>query len=242
MTVNQERKYWREWAQACRTQGWRTSAEQQAQRKAWHAKLGLPESHKYWSHAHFSRWITGTAHLRDIVDIRDRERESVQWTVDRLRQAFTRVLGTDEYAKSIMLGLRDTHDTDQFPTEDPADPRDLVNLRNTLHNRLGRIIQRIRDGEIKPGPDCPPFGELSQAAIIDALIHGRSMQPRRKYILASKDSDRSISPLKEEQPMPTRQRKPATVTGPTPVAPSYPDTGYCMHPLPQPTARPAHTA
>ncbi|GAB4180051.1 MAG: hypothetical protein Fur0032_20850 [Terrimicrobiaceae bacterium] len=241
MTIQQERKYWREWAQACRVQGWPTSAEQQAQRKAWHARLGLPESHKHWSHANFSRWISGTAHLRDVVDIRDRERESVQWTIDRLRQALTRVLGTDEYAKSIMLGLRDTHDTDQFPTQDPADPRDLVNLRNTLHNRLGRLIQRIRDGEVKPGPDCPPFGDLSQAAIIENLIHGRSMQARRKYSLAHTEPGTTRRPPTTTQtysaPAPARRTSPPAAP---PAAPA-PATGYCMHPLPKPTLRPAHT-
>lgn len=192
LTIQQDRKYWREWGQACRAQGWR-GREADARRKEWHAKLKLPESHTHWTHQQFSRWISGTAHLRDAVDIADRERQSVEWTICRLREAFVLVLGRD-YAASIMADWRDSDDTADFPTSDPADHprqqngrldprdagklRDLEQLRNTLKNRLGRVIQRIRDGEMQAGPDCPDFGDASQADIISALIARRPIAPR----------------------------------------------------------------
>lgn len=193
LTIQQDRKYWRDWGQACRAQGWR-GREADARRKEWHAKLKLPESHTHWTHQQFSRWISGTAHLRDAVDIADRERQSVEWTIGRLREAFVLVLGRD-YAASIMADWRDSDDTADFPVSDPADHprqqngrldpldagklRDLEQLRNTLKNRLGRVIQRIRDGEMQAGPDCPDFGDASQADIIAALIARRPIASRK---------------------------------------------------------------
>jgi hypothetical protein len=148
---------------------------------------------------------------------------------------------------------------------DPRDAgrmRDLDNLRATLKNRLGRVIQRIKDGEIEPGPDCPHFYDHSQETIIKCLVNRRPIpppeklamtpagpvvvtsappQPRRQYSLNTAGTPFHFSTPKEGQTMTPRQRKAATVTGPIPVAtPSAPAASkYCMHATPPPSKVPA---
>lgn len=188
MTSKQNTLYWRLWAKTCKTQGWsaESAARRDERRHALHRALGLPDSHKAWNNSQFSAWISGSAHLRDEIDIRDRDRENALWTIERLRAAFILVLGAD-YVRSILVDWRDTEDLDAFPLSDPkAYPkekgklRDLENLRNTLHNRLGRVIQRIRDHQTEPGPDCPSFvhdDAIPQATVIARLM--RSSRPAR---------------------------------------------------------------
>lgn len=200
LTSKQISLYWRTWASVCVCQGWahEPAAKKDARRHATHALAGLkdrdgtPRSMTTFSNRDFSRWLKAVAHLQDKVDIRDRDRESVSWTIARLEAAFVTLLGHD-YAAALKRDWRETEDLDQFPVEDPQrhprderghlDPRDegrmrdLENLRNTLKNRLGRIIQRIKDGEIRPGPDCPNFHDRPQAYIIARLIDGKPITP-----------------------------------------------------------------
>lgn len=200
LTKKQTALYWRTWSRVCVCQGWANepATTKDARRHATHALAGLkdrdgtPRSMTTFSNRDFSRWLKAVAHLQDKVDIRDRDRENASWIIERLEAAFVTLLGHD-YAATIKRDWRETEDLDQFPVEDPArfprdehgrlDPRDdgrlldLENLRNTLKNRLGRIIQRIKAGEIRPGPQCPDFHDRSQAHIIDCLIHGNPILP-----------------------------------------------------------------
>ena len=282
LTSAQQKKYWRTWAAICACQGWAdslTSAQKNLRRKGTHLMCGLKNedgsarSMKSFGNRDFSRWLAATAHLRDEVDIRDRDRENAVWTVERLAAAFETILGHD-YARSIKIDWRDTADLDKFPLEDPLrylrdehgkiDPRDagrmrdLENLRNTLKNRLGRIIQRVKNGEIQPGPDCPNFYDYTQDFIISRLVNGRPIpapeklaadpaesaptstapQQRRKYVLNSGTSQFS-APSKEGLTMTPRQGKPATVTGPIPVArPASLPSSFCTHATPHPATTP----
>jgi hypothetical protein len=284
LTPKQEQKYWRTWAKILACQGWahESTAKKNDRRHATHIMCGLKNadgtarSMKAFENRDFSRWLAATAHLCDEVDIRDRDRENAVWTIERLAAAFEKLLGHD-YARALIIDFRDTEDLDKFPVEDPLrymrdengkiDPRDagrmrdLQQLRNTLKNRLGRVIQRIKGGQLNAGPDCPRFYDRSQEEIIQCLVRNQPItprekvsvppqqpapaapvQPRRKYTLDG--GARSFSHAKEERPMPTRQRKPATVTGPTPVAPpvQFTPLGYCMHAVKPPTVAPAPPA
>jgi hypothetical protein len=280
LTPKQTQLYWRTWAKILKCQKeWaqESSAKKDQRRKATHIMAGLKNkdgtarSMTTFGNRDFSRWLAATAHLCDEVDIRDRDRENAVWTIERLTAAFETLLGHD-YARALKIDWRDTEDLDKFPVEDPLlymrdekgkiDPRDagrmldLQNLRNTLKNRLGRVIQRIKGGQLEPGPHCPNFYDRSQEEIIQCLVGNKPItprgmasiptpqespaapaQPRRKYTLHG--GARSFSQTKDGRPMPTRQRKPATVTGPTPVAPpAHSPLGYCMHAVKPPTAAP----
>lgn len=241
MTKLQENKYWREWSQASKAQGWRTGAEKDAARKFWHAKLKLPESHKHWTNDHFSVWISGTAHLRNVVDVRDRTRDSMIWTIERLQAGFKTLLGHD-YARAIMLMWADSDDLEKFPLKS-ADKLDLENLRNTLKNRIGRVIARLQAHELEKGPDCPSL-EGSQAEIIAVLISDKKPATARKsYTLDSNKTfkagapsagligEAGPSPLPPAGPIPARPVIPRPK--PAPVAPAPAPAGarkYCMHP------------
>lgn len=170
LTPKQEQKYWRDWGKIARERGWahEPSARQSERRRALHVQFGLPESHKQWTNAHFSRWLNRTSHLRGDIDTRDRERETAIWTIERLREALHKLVGHD-YARALLIDWADTNDLDRLPLTDVS-MVDLENLRNTLKNRLGRIIERIRNGELEPGPECPAFKDQPQAYIIAHLI------------------------------------------------------------------------
>ena len=304
LTPKQEQKYWRTWAKILACQGWahEASARKDVRRKATHIMCGLKNedgtarSMKSFANRDFSRWLAATAHLCDEVDTRDRDRENSVWTIERLAAAFETLLGHD-YARALKIDWRDTVDLDKFPVEDPlrymrdengkidqrdaGRMRDLQNLRNTLKNRLGRVIQRIKGGQLEPGPRCPNFYDRSQEEIIQCLVGNKPItprerasipapqespaapaQPRRQYILDGgktfnvtgrangtpaarctrsgySGSTPDRSQFEEECPMPPRQRKPATVTGPIPVAPPARPLSYCMHDIKPPTAAPA---
>lgn len=288
LTPKQEQKYWRTWAKILECQGWahEPAAKKDQHRKATHIMCGLTlpdgsaRSMKSFGNRDFSRWLAATAHLCDEVDTRDRDRENAVWTIERQAAAFEILLGHD-YVRTLLIDFRDTEDLDKFPVEDPLrylrdedgkiDPRDagrlrdLANLRNTLTNRLGRVIQRIRDGQLKAGPDCPKFYDRSQAEIIHCLITRKAITPRerlnlaelnttpapaampakptRKYFLDGGDrafgQPAPVSTPKEGRPMPTRQGKPATVTGPIPVATPSRPLSYCTHAIRPPAAIPA---
>lgn len=182
LTPKQEQKYWRDWAKIVRERGWthESSDRQSERRRALHVQFGLPGSHKQWTNAHFSRWINRTAHLRGEIDTRDRERETAIWTIERLREALHQLVGHD-YARALLIDWADTNDLDRLPLTDVS-MVDLENLRNTLKNRLGRIIQRIRDGELEPGPECPTFYDYPQAHIIACLIGQKPIQPKARVI------------------------------------------------------------
>lgn len=231
LTQKQTSFYWRTWAKICVCQGWANepAAKKDARRHATHALAGLkdlegnPRSMTTFSNRDFSRWLKVVAHLQDQVDIRDRDRESLSWTIERLEAAFVTLLGHD-YAAEIKRDWRETEDITEFPVEDPArfhrddrghlDPRDagrlrdLENLRNTLRNRLGRIIQRIKDGEIRPGPDCPRFYDRPQADIIHCLIHGKPITPRRQ-----------AAAMPPAEPLPAPRSAFSYCTHPLPAAP-----------------------
>lgn len=306
LTPKQEQKYWRTWAKILACQGWshEPAARKDVRRKATHIMCGLKNedgtarSMKSFGNRDFSRWLAATAHLCDEVDTRDRDRENSVWTIERLAAAFETLLGHD-YARALKIDWRDTEDLDKFPVEDPlrymrdengkidqrdaGRMRDLQNLRNTLKNRLGRVIQRIKDGQLEPGPRCPNFYDRSQEDIIQCLVGSKPItprgmasipapqespaapaQPRRQYILdggktfngtgggmvnppqrvhapviSAGSSPARSHQFEEECPMPPRQRKPATVTGPIPVAPPTRPLSYCMHGIKPPTAAPA---
>jgi len=206
LTPKQIQKYWRTWAKILACQGWshETAVRKDARRKATHIMCGLrnPDgsgrSMKSFENRDFSRWLAATAHLCGEVDIRDRDRENAVWTIERLAAGFEKLLGTD-YVSALKLDWRDTEDLDKFPVEDPLrylrdekgriDPRDagrmldLQNLRNTLKNRLGRVIQRLKDGALKPGPDCPRFYDRSQEEIISALVNKEAITPRPRLVI-----------------------------------------------------------
>lgn len=215
LTPKQERKYWRTWAAICAAQEWRgTAAELGQRRHALHRSFGLPESHKHWSNSHFSRWLHRTAPLLGIVDIRDRDRENAIHTITRLQAAFKILLGAD-YARAIMLAFGDTADIGRIPLRD-ASRLDLENLRNTLKNRLGRVIQRLKDGGLSPGPECPNL-DRPQADIIAALTGSQPHPPGvRHYKLR-------LHPAPAVRPHPSPSPEP-----PAP-APAPAQRKYCMH-------------
>ena len=244
MTAKQNQKYWRVWAQLLKCQpdiAKLNSAGKSEARHELHRRFGLPDSHAAWTNSEFSRWLTRTAPMCDQVDIRDRDRENAVWTIDRLRAAFVTLLGRD-YAHNIMADWRDTTDLDNYPLQD-ASKLDLENLRNTLKNRLGRVIQRIKTGELTPGPDCPAFGDMSQADIITALIAGNAPQKpaKRKYTLHTP----SAQPAKQ---FVARKTAPPVQFPTAPAeAAAQPKRKYCMHatptnfkPVPQPEPEPYH--
>lgn len=244
LTQKQNQRYWRTWATICRVQGWaKESSEQKTERRhALHRHFKLAPSHTDWRNADFSKWLAGTAHLCDQVDVRDRDRENVEWTITRLSEALQQVLGKD-YATAILRDFGDTIDLDNLPLQS-ASHIDLENFRNTLKDRLGRIITRIKNGELEPGPDCPVFGDLPQARIIDALIHKRALHEapaRRKYVLDDSASFHGTPAPVPAAPAAERPRRPRPVAK-KPTAPvSYGSATlqkYCMHPVPPPKAQP----
>lgn len=204
LSPKQTSLYWKTWAAICAEQGWahRPAKEKDSLRHELHIRLRLPESMRAWSNKHFSRFLSESAALRNTIDIRDRDKENVVWMVTRLREAFVLVLGHD-YARTIMIDFGDSVDPDDFPMES-ANQRDLINLRATLNNRLGRVIQRIRDGVLVPAPTCPDFFDRSQADIISCLINKEPITPkpsRRRYTLpAQPKTFASVQANKDLQP------------------------------------------
>jgi hypothetical protein len=290
MTPKQVQKYWRTWSAICIAQGWNSlsSAEKDVRRKLTHVKCGLvmpdgsARSMTSFQNRDFSRWLAGTAHLLNQVDIRDRDRENTVWSVTRLAEALETVIGHD-YARSIVIDWRDTTDLDKFPLEDPLQfPRDengkidardagrmldLDNLRNVLKNRLGRIIQKIRDGKMQPGPACPSFYKYSQDEIIWHLVNKKEIlppgvkpaqapdQPKRKYVLQGATTKLSPHVARSAGPVKHNDAKPKVVNGElmsghgistdSPAPAGNPAGGkspaapsYCMHKVPPPSRRP----
>lgn len=249
LTSKQDQKYWRIWAALCANDlalNALSSAAKSERRREMHRSFGLPQSHKHWDNSQFSRWISRTAPLLDQVDIRDRDRENAVWTIERLRDAFITLIGHD-YAHHLMADWRDTTDLDNFPLEG-ASKLDLINFRNTLKNRLGRIIQRIKDGELAPGPACPNLpADLPQADIIHALINRQPVVPRPAAVAATPaPAGRRQYDLGGNTTF-NGQRKPvAPPVKPTPRQPAAPAAAapvpgkrkYCTHATPAPLKKP----
>jgi len=182
LTEKQAQKYWRTWAAVCREQGWKTSDDDR--RRALHAAAHCPGSMREFANRDFSRWLQKAAELMQVVDIRDRDRENAIWTIERLRAGFVTLLGHD-YARTLVAQWREWEDfdLDKIPLQN-ASKMDLQNLRNTLKNRLGRVITRLQDGELTPGPDCPKLSGTQQDIISDLIAASAKANPaRRNYTL-----------------------------------------------------------
>ena len=213
LTPKQEQKYWRTWAKIMACQGWahEPTAKKNDRRHATHIMCGLKKP-------------DGTARSMKAFENRDFSR----WLAatahlcdevdirDRDRENAVWRIRQDARATGLsdeyLANLaRDLYDTSDWTAL--PNPQ-LFNFRDTIHNRAGT----------KTGHDT-----RSAAPV----------QPRRKYTLDG--GARSFSHAKEERPMTTRQRKPATVTGPIPVAPpvQFTPLGYCMHAVKPPTVAPA---
>ena len=138
LTNKQTILYWRTWGTICSTQGWERADNER--RYQVHAHCRCPRSMKDFTNRDFSRFLSATASLREVVDIRDRDRENALHTIGKdahkagLDEAYLRRICTDLY------------DTERF--EDLAQAQ-LENFRNIIHNRA-RAHARQEAEELAP--------------------------------------------------------------------------------------------
>ena len=124
LTKKQTTLYWRTWAAVCAAQGWERADN--SRRYALHEHAGCPQSMRDFTNRDFSRFLESSAPLRDLVDIRDRDRENALHTI---RTDAARANFSDAYLRKISLDLYGTTDCERLPMPQ------LENLRNILHNR-----------------------------------------------------------------------------------------------------------
>ncbi len=102
LTPKQTALYWRTWAAICAIQGWQR--HDNTRRYALHAHCDCPQSMKSFKNRDFSRFLSGSAYLRDTIDIRDRDRENALHTIAQdanhagFSQAYLRSICADLYA------------------------------------------------------------------------------------------------------------------------------------------------
>jgi len=129
MTPKQQKFYLQTWLQIVHTQGWKTDLD--ARRRALHTQLGLPHSSKEFSNKHFNKWLEGTAHLRDQVDLRDRDRENL---LHRIKDEAYKMFSGDAWEANQYVAklVRDKHDTGDL---DSLSDQQLTQLLMTLKDR-----------------------------------------------------------------------------------------------------------
>lgn len=167
LTGAQHGRHNREWADACRVQGW--DPKDNARRLAFYAVHKLPASRADWHpKTHFDTFLDAVAPLRNRIDIRDRDRESEEFVIEQFGQAIAEATGGGTYVKAIREDLHDQQEPYDIPLDPIPDQReqgrvarieetkygsrnvyraDLNNLKITLRNRLSRLLTRIKKGE-----------------------------------------------------------------------------------------------
>ncbi len=168
LSKKQTFRYWREWQAVCKEQKW-TSSDDDARYKL-HAVASCPKSMRDFSNTDFDRFLSTCEGLKNRVDIRERDRERVDVSVERLNAAIREITGKD-YATGILRDMHDQDDTYGIPL-DPRDEQrkrgripnrrgekgtmqgDLANLRDTLKNRLSKLLTAIKRGR-SGDPECP---------------------------------------------------------------------------------------
>ncbi len=124
LTKKQTFLYWKTWAAICAAQGWERSDNQR--RYAFHLHCHCPQSMRDFGNRDFSRFLEASAPLRDLVDIRDRDRENALHTI---RKDVARAGFSDPYIRRLSSDLYGTTDFERLPITS------LENLRNVIHNR-----------------------------------------------------------------------------------------------------------
>ena len=124
LTPKQTVLYWRTWSAICAVQGWEHGDNER--RYAVHQHARCPHSMKDFTNRDFSRFLAATAPLRDVVDIRDRDRENALHTIGK--DAHKAGLD-DAYLRRICTDLYDTERFEDLPQAQ------LENFRNVIHNR-----------------------------------------------------------------------------------------------------------
>lgn len=120
LTKKQVTLYWRTWAAICAAQGWQRNDN--AQRYQVHNECACPSSMRDFRNRDLSSFLSGTAHLRHTVDIRDRERENAIYTIEHS--------GLDvSYVTAICRDLYGTTNYQDLPSAK------LKNLRNLITHR-----------------------------------------------------------------------------------------------------------
>lgn len=124
LTKKQTVMYWRVWGSICAAQGWERNDNER--RYSLHAHCRCPQSMRDFSNRDFSRFLSESAPFRDVVDIRDRDRENALHTIRKDAAA----ADLDEaYLRAICRDLYDTTAYEELPQAQ------LENFRNVIHNR-----------------------------------------------------------------------------------------------------------
>lgn len=147
LTKKQTFLYWKTWASVCEAQGWERSDNER--RYALHDHCRCPQSMKAFTNRDFSRFLAGSAPFRDVVDIRDRDRENALHTIskDAAQAGFA-----PAYLRAIARDLYDTDDYTRLPIEQ------LEGFRNIIHNRArshSSPVTRHSSPAAPQAADCP---------------------------------------------------------------------------------------
>lgn len=190
----QTSRYWREWQAVCRTQGW--SPSDSAARYRLHIEHDLPKSMKDFRNRDFDRYLFTCEALKNRVDIRDRERERVTVSIQRIDDAIHLITGK-RYAPGILLDMHEASDTYDLPLDPRQDQQkrgaelitpDLANLRDTLSNRLSKLLTKIKQGKIPGPPSLAWVNHCANNPAIEAIVadkiavpfwHGRQVTYRQ---------------------------------------------------------------
>jgi hypothetical protein len=201
LSTAQLRRYRAIWGKVCDTQRWKAnSPEAEAARRSFHQENGFAPSSRDFSGAQLDRFEVATAPLRNDIDIRDRDRDALLRTIDRLSIGIAEVRGLrpGQYERVILRDWADTNDVDKLPTTSP-DRRDLVNFSRTLKDRLSKMMTAVKEGRTKR-PDLldawiPQDNSTRSAArqykyignnrLIDALLAGYSLTSPQPYFTPS---------------------------------------------------------
>lgn len=146
LTDAQKSKYWRTWSAVCRKQNWaqESAAQRDERRYALHAEAKVPQSMTQFSNDDFSAWLAACQPLLENVDIRDRQRENVFHSIDRLSKAIAAIVGAKpgQYERPIMIDKHDSTDVDSLSQEQARQHA------WTLKNRLSKLLTSVKEGKI----------------------------------------------------------------------------------------------
>lgn len=230
LSTKQQSKYWNTWRAVEIAQGWahlpaqrRTELRHEFTRQAGIlTREGEVKSMKAFTNSDFSRWLAATAPLRNDIDIRDRDRENVIHAIKRISKGIAEILQTQpgQYERPILIDFSDTVDLDDIEMQN-AEMRDLENIKMTMHNRLSRLLTKVKQREIErpdllaawrdedgssvnatTAHDC-----VGNERIIKSLISGKPLT--HKLTKAPKLSrPYTLSPAKKFQPAPIHETNP----------------------------------
>lgn len=157
LSEKQKAMYWRVWESVEITKGWRHESAQRRKELRHEftrqagivTRKGAAKSMNDFTNSDFSRWISATAPLRNDIDIRDRDRENAIHAIQRISNGISEILKTQpgQYEREILIDFSDTVDLDAIEMQN-AEMRDLENIKMTMHNRLSRLLTKVKQREI----------------------------------------------------------------------------------------------